>query len=176
METNTYSAYTVREHDWQPTDTDGHSVQCSLCGLTNNVSLDEWDKIIQSECLGIDNTNNDRNWFTPEQVAKIIEREGKVEIVFENGFELNSETATVLLDYFGEYTFIESSLLENALLGREVSITRHMQNNDRFEMNFVKNLILANDWKFIVLGDRKNPNQDNYRVLIYNKTYAGDEE
>ena len=40
----------MNKHEWQPTDTSGHCLQCSNCGTETSIYRTDYDKTLEESC------------------------------------------------------------------------------------------------------------------------------
>lgn len=141
-------------------------------------------------------TNNDLNYVLPKeaweivsclkrsdisnkQMAGLIDYQGeykkilenvcssdKVTVIFENGFEENSDTEDVFQGIFGFYGFEENC--SHALDEQEFEYSGFPQNGG-LDRLFIKRMILDGYWTSIILHGIGNPEYSGLYVMLYNK-------
>lgn len=141
-------------------------------------------------------TNNELNYLLPKeaweivsclkrrdistkQMAGLIDYQGeykkvlenvcssdKVTVIFENGFEENSDTEDVFQGIFGCYGFEENC--SHALDEQEFEHSGFPQNGG-LDRLFIKRMILDGYWTSIILHGIENPEDSGLYVMLYNK-------
>lgn len=90
----------------------------------------------------------------------------KVTVIFENGFEENSDTEDVFQGIFGGYGFEENC--SHALDEQEFEYSGFPQNGG-LDRLFIKRMILDGYWTSIILHGIENPEDSGLYVMLYNK-------
>ena len=108
--------------------------------------------------------------LTSDEVLTFIEKEKKVEVLFDNGFKSNTDTEDVFRGLSGDRGFEENDDLQNALYECEFKHTFFLSNATKEtpfnEIGMVKRIVKDNQWTSIILHDR--PLKDGFYAMVVN--------
>lgn len=105
------------------------------------------------------------NKVTPQQAAEQVANENHITIVFENGFEEDSQTAKEFENEIYGVRFEDACV--NALLGGEYRYETFLSNYE-LEKNAILDIVRYGDWSYIILHDQTHPTDSNLYVVIVN--------
>lgn len=104
--------------------------------------------------------------LTPEKAAIRLKVEDHVTIIFEKGYEKNSQTAEEFEGIYGSEKF--ESVCFDALFGEEFRFETFLS-NDQMLRKSVQDVVLYGEWHYIILHDQNHPTDDNKLVMIANE-------